>query len=584
MRRVLWLVIVVWFAAAACSINTQASGTGTSPDAGAPGAGGSGGTGSGTGGSTCFPKTSEKFCGSTCPPKTDPAHGCADPSCAACALPNAINDCTADGKCGIQSCNPGYSDCDGDAADGCEVDTNQDPHNCGTCGHDCFAGGGTTNWVCDQGKCAVSKCPLGKGDCNNNPADGCEDNLTSDPKNCSFCGHDCSNTVLHATAVCNNSKCDYSTCDPGWADCDGDRSNGCEQDITTDPTNCGKCGNTCASTNGAAGCVSGKCTISCKPGLADCDPAKPGCDTDITTTANCGACGNVCSNNNAKAACTNGKCVLTCNGTWKDCNHDASDGCEVDTSSNADNCGACGTVCNLANATQKCDKGSCVIGACNSGYKDCNGKVSDGCEVNLNTDVNHCGDCPVDCTTAVQNATPVCSSGSCSYSGNCNGGFGDCDGKKSNGCEASLTQLPNCGTCGNDCSSVQHVNTVVCSSSGTCDFSGGCKGPWGNCNTSRADGCETDFSQPATCGSCSNDCTQKVANVPLANITCGANGACGYTGACNAGWGDCDGNKANGCETDLTTAHNTNCGKCGTNCKGGPQHTCTCSAGTCSCP
>jgi len=54
-----------------------------------------------------------------------------------------------------------------------------------------------------------------------------------------------------------------------------------------------------------------------------------------------------------------------------------------------------------------------------------------------------------------------------------------------------------------------------------------------------------------------------------------SSGTCDY-GSCDAGWGNCDGNDANGCETDLrtTAAH---CGACNAACSTPAHSTATCS-------
>ncbi len=551
-------------------MNTEATGTGTSPDAGAAGGtGGTGGTGGGTGGSNCFPTSEQKFCGaSSCPSKTDPAFGCGQSSCAACSVPNAIADCASDGTCGLQSCNPGFSDCDGDAADGCEVNTGADPKNCGACGNDCFAKGATTNWVCNQGSCEVSNCPTGKGDCNNDSTDGCETDLTSDPNNCAYCTGDCS-TVQHATPSCTNSKCGYTKCDAGWADCDGDPTNGCEQDIASDPNHCGACGTVCSSTNGTPGCVAGQCTITCTPGsgYGNCNgPANDGCETPLTTTSNCGGCKNVCSTKNSKPTCDSGSCTVHCNSGFADCNGTGSDGCEVDFS-RVKTCGGCGNDCTskVAHATATCDKGACSYsGACAPGWGDCSGGKADGCETPLNT-TSYCGACGTNCN-GVQHATAICSSGSCSYSGSCAPDWGDCNGDKSDGCEKNVAgDVNNCGSCGYKCSDyVQHAGNVGCDGSGACTYTGSCSNNWKDCDGNKANGCEVDLTQLTTCGACGNDCTKSVLHVSASQISCGAGNTCTYSGNCDQGWADCDGDKSNGCEADLHST--TTCGNCNTQC------------------
>lgn len=86
-----------------------------------------------------------------------------------------------------------------------------------------------------------------------------------------------------------------------------------------------------------------------------------------------------------------------CNAIFKDCNGDTTDGCETDTSSDAQNCGACGTACaGAAHAAPSCFVGKCDI-ACASGFGDCNNDASDGCEQDLTSDPNNCGACGMVC-------------------------------------------------------------------------------------------------------------------------------------------------------------------------------------------
>ena len=50
---------------------------------------------------------------------------------------------------------------------------------------------------------------------------------------------------------------------------------------------------------------------------------------------------------------------------------------------------------------------------------------------------------------------------------------------------------------------------------------------------------------PRNCGACGRACR----TAPNEQTTCQAGGLCSLT--CLPGWGDCDGNLTNGCETDL---------------------------------
>ncbi|GAC1556019.1 MAG: hypothetical protein NVS3B10_16660 [Polyangiales bacterium] len=59
---------------------------------------------------------------------------------------------------------------------------------------------------------------------------------------------------------------------------------------------------------------------------------------------------------NALATCSTTSCGYACTGTFADCNGLATDGCEIDTMTDASNCGACGKAC--ATGTT-CTAGTC---------------------------------------------------------------------------------------------------------------------------------------------------------------------------------------------------------------------------------
>lgn len=105
-----------------------------------------------------------------------------------------------------------------------------------------------------------------------------------------------------------------------------------------------------------------------------------------------------------------GEClVASCSGSYENCNDDSRDGCEVNTDSDPQHCGSCNAApCTLANALPDCSAGLCAILRCITGYKDCDGRADNGCEVVLSTDRNNCGDCNTRCSTGQS-----CSSGTC---------------------------------------------------------------------------------------------------------------------------------------------------------------------------
>lgn len=53
--------------------------------------------------------------------------------------------------------------------------------------------------------------------------------------------------------------------------------------------------------------------------------------------------------------------------------------------------------CKLPNAMSECVNGACAITQCNDHFGDCNSEASDGCELNLNGDVDNCGSCKNAC-------------------------------------------------------------------------------------------------------------------------------------------------------------------------------------------
>jgi hypothetical protein len=69
---------------------------------------------------------------------------------------------------------------------------------------------------------------------------------TSSVDNCGSCGHVC--TGDHVDWACVESTCVQNGCDPGWGDCNGESSDGCEVDVTSDGLNCSRCGDPCEST------------------------------------------------------------------------------------------------------------------------------------------------------------------------------------------------------------------------------------------------------------------------------------------------------------------------------------------------
>jgi hypothetical protein len=87
--------------------------------------------------------------------------------------------------------------------------------------------------------------------------------------------------AAHNESFCVEGPPYQTPCQQGYADCDGNPANGCEVNLTEDTDHCGACGTSCqAQGNAAAVCISGLCGMACSVGTYDCDgrPAN-GCES-----------------------------------------------------------------------------------------------------------------------------------------------------------------------------------------------------------------------------------------------------------------------------------------------------------------
>ncbi len=397
-----------------------------------------------------------------------------------------------------------------------------------------------------------------------------------DPRNCGACFRDCSNLpgVDPASARCVAGLCVINrACMANRGDCNGDSMDGCETDLGT-TMNCGACATTCAEPSpictmmpGDGGPAMFRCGSGCVAPTPDRCSSR--CVDLQTDARNCGTCGTICpAATNGVAACVAGRCAVMCNAGFGDCDGSMVNGCETSTRTSITHCGTCGNVCpGVMGASPACNSGVCGI-ACPAGRGDCDMMVANGCETDTRMEVNHCGACGRVCPPA-PNAAAACSSGACSFT--CNMGFGNCDGSSLNGCEADLnSNISSCGMCFRSCPLV--ANSVRTCAMGACGFT--CNAGFGDCNMLGSDGCEASLNTTATnCGRCGNVC----ATPTNGTASCTA-GVCGAR--CNAGFGDCDANLMNGCETDTNTSM-AHCGGCGMACSPPALATAMCVAGRC---
>jgi hypothetical protein len=369
---------------------------------------------------TCENCVADKDCGSA------PGAACCNKHCT-----NVKSDPLNCNGCGM-ACTGANTQCCNAACS----NPNSDANNCGACGQACSTlnamsascGGATCSWTCNAGYahcaagntgcetnlgsagkklcgnvCVSSSSCCSAGDCMSPPAPvACY--LTAG--SCSGVGGTCNYTLKSGSKVCGttccnavNGTCNVNctlTCTSGYADCDGDPSNGCETNLAS----AGKklCAGACIAV--ATCCTSADCTT--PPAPAACYATQgscPGAGGTCNYTENSGSqiCSTTCCNAD-HGTCNAGSCTLNCAGGYFDCNGTPTDGCE--------------TACAPAHATGGCSGGNCAIGTCTSGFFDCNSSVSDGCE------------CGTSCCT-----NPITSMPGCTVTGHTDGfghAFSDC--------------------------------------------------------------------------------------------------------------------------------------------------------------
>lgn len=313
----------------------------------------------------------------------------------------------------------------------CDVNLLDDPANCGACGHACPEEGALGGkYQCANGQCVLTctTTPTRTADCDGVADNGCEVVLGNDA-NCSACGDACTDPdkPCLTNTTKNTSKCG---CDAGLSYCPAPFSDPCV-DIKNADDHCGACGTSCpnegdagpAPANAHYGCVAGECGhLKCDAGYDDCDgdlnsAGSNGCETSLVAETSCGSCKNVCDPGQSCALDYQTKQLeCMCSDGKVDCGS-GSPFC-VDITSDPSNCGGCGIWCGLyyivggvalSHYVPGCSAGSCTFG-CEQGWADCNGRLEDGCEVNIRFDPENCGGCGIVCNAAENQA---CVAGQC---------------------------------------------------------------------------------------------------------------------------------------------------------------------------
>lgn len=118
----------------------------------------------------------------------------------------------SDANATVINCPVGFADCDRDSSNGCETRVLDSVEHCGACQNACSTGNDTS--TCVDGTCQLI-CPSGLADCDGNPKNGCETDVSADSLNCGACAHKCTRPSTCLDRVCTPTRITSGLVNPG---------------------------------------------------------------------------------------------------------------------------------------------------------------------------------------------------------------------------------------------------------------------------------------------------------------------------------------------------------------------------------
>ncbi len=198
-------------------------------------------------------------------------------------------------------------------------------------------------------------------------------------------------------------------------------------------------------------------------------------------------------------------------------------------------------------------QGTCIRSSCAFADANCPSRIR--WDVTAQSEAGDCLCSPYPCPSPAH-ATATCVKGACRIA-SCDTGYQDCDGQHDNGCEANVANsdmqldawIDHCGACGAGCSRPAHASGVSCQASACKIFQ--CDNGFGDCDGQYANGCEasladSDGQRDTEIDHC-GACGMRCPRTIGVNFTACQASACAID-QCIVYYADCDKQYANGCE------------------------------------